>query len=244
MRRPAIIAAVALALALAAAPASGLFRSKTVSGNLDSDANIEKVVAEKVPDPSDPNDDTLAQTAVDVIDQCGSTEFHVRIAGPQESLVELKLVDADTHAGKDILSDLRGQPGFDGDLVAALRERLLPKFENTPMTVTLRVGRSWPAHLPPESGTQLYRIIQEALTNAYRHGGASSAEGDLKTTENQVVCAVRDNGRGIAWLDDSKPLGMGIHGMKERAALLGGDVTIRNRPRGGTAVIAAFDKEG
>jgi len=145
---------------------------------------------------------------------------------------------------RHILSDLRGQPGFDGDLVAALRERLLPRFENTPMTVTLRVGRSWPAHIPPESGTQLYRIIQEALTNAYRHGGASSAEVDLKTTENQVVCAVRDNGRGIAWLDDSKPLGMGILGMKERAALLGGDVTIRNRPRGGTAVIAAFDKEG
>ena len=65
-----------------------------------------------------------------------------------------------------------------------------------------------------------------------------------RATENQVVCAVRDNGRGIAWLDDSKPLGMGILGMKERAALLGGDVTIRNRPRGGTAVIAAFDKEG
>src|SRR5689334_24518505 len=46
-------------------------------------SNIEKVVAEKVPDPTDPTDDTLAQTAVDVIDQCGPTEFHVRIAGPR-----------------------------------------------------------------------------------------------------------------------------------------------------------------
>jgi hypothetical protein len=116
MRRPAILAATVLALVLAA-PAAGLFRSKSVSGNLDSDANIEKAVAEKVPDSTDPNDDTLAQTAVDVVDQCGPTEIRVRVAGPQEALVTLKLLDADTHPGKDVLADLRsGASGRVGEV--------------------------------------------------------------------------------------------------------------------------------
>jgi hypothetical protein len=111
-----VIAVPILALALAA-PASGLFRTKSVSGNLDSDANVEKVVAERVPDPTDPTDDTLAQTAVDVVDQCGPTEVHMRVAGPQEALVGLKLVDADTQPGKDILADLRsGAAGRVGEV--------------------------------------------------------------------------------------------------------------------------------
>lgn len=145
---------------------------------------------------------------------------------------------------RQILSDLRGQSGFDGDLVAAVRDGLLPRFERTRMTASLRVGRSWPSSLPPETGIHLYRIIQEALTNAYRHGGARAAQVDLKATANLIVCTVRDDGRGIAWLDDSKPIGMGILGMKERATLLGGVLTIRNRRGGGTAVTARFTKEG
>jgi hypothetical protein len=116
MRRPAILAALILALTLAA-PASGLFKEKSVSGNLDSDANIEKAVAERVPDAADPNDDTLAQTAVDIVDTCGSTGVHVRVAGPQEALVTLKLINADTHPGKDVLADLRsGASGRVGEI--------------------------------------------------------------------------------------------------------------------------------
>jgi hypothetical protein len=116
MRRPVLVAALILALALAA-PAAGLFKPKTVSGNLDSDANIEKAVAERVPDPTDPSDDTLAQTAVDIVDKCGSNDLQVRVAGPQEALVTLKLVDADTHPGKDVLADLRsGAAGRAGEI--------------------------------------------------------------------------------------------------------------------------------
>jgi hypothetical protein len=116
MRRPALVAAPILALALAA-PAAGLFKPKSLSGNLDSDANVEKVVAERVPDPVDPADDALAQTAVDVIDNCGGTEIKTRVAGPQEALVALKLVDADTHPGKDVFADLRsGASGRVGEI--------------------------------------------------------------------------------------------------------------------------------
>ena len=71
MRRKVALPLVFLFGLLAAAPASGLFKAKSVSGNLDADSNIETVQAERVPDPSDPSDDTLAQTAVEVVDQCG-----------------------------------------------------------------------------------------------------------------------------------------------------------------------------
>jgi signal transduction histidine kinase len=145
---------------------------------------------------------------------------------------------------RQILSDLRGLPSLDGDLVGAVRDGLLPTFENrTRMTVNLSVGRSWPAALPPETAIHLYRIIQEALTNAYKHGGARTAQVDLRAKANVIVCTVRDDGRGITWLDDSRPVGMGILGMKERAALLGGVLSIRNRRRGGTAVTASFTRD-
>ena len=144
---------------------------------------------------------------------------------------------------RQILHDLSGQPGLETDLPLAVKQGLLTRFANTRLKVTLTVGRSWPSQLPPETGIQLYRIIQEALTNAYQHGGARNAEVDFRATANMIVCTIRDDGRGIAWLDGSSPIGMGILGMKERAAALGGVLTIRNRPRGGTAVTASFSKE-
>ena len=144
---------------------------------------------------------------------------------------------------RHVLSDLRGETSLETDLVFALKTGLLPRFANTTLKVTLAVGRSWPATLPPETAIQLYRIIQEALTNASKHGGARHAEVDLRSTANVIVCSVRDDGRGIAWIDEKQPIGMGIRGMKERASALGGVLRIRNRPRGGTAVTASFSKE-
>ena len=144
---------------------------------------------------------------------------------------------------RNILYDLRGQSVMDGDLARTVKERLLPKFEQTRMKVRLAVGRSWPDALPPETCIHLYRIIQEALTNAYRHGGARSTEVHLRVTGNLLVCTIRDDGSGIAWLDESEAFGMGILGMKERAEILGGLLTIRNRPQGGTTVTASFAKE-
>src|SRR5689334_1431794 len=188
MKRPAILAATLLALALLAAPASGLFRSKTVSGNLDSDANIEKVVAEKVPDPTDPTDDTLAQTAVDVIDQCGPTEFHVRIAGPQEALVELKLVSADTHAGKDILADLRsGAAGRVGevDLVS-----WRPVSGGTPCAqphYLFKYRSAHPTHPPPHT-VAMTDFVVDVKDFTRRFGGNELQLSEGWATRTDALC--------------------------------------------------------
>jgi hypothetical protein len=95
------------ALALAAPPAGALYRAKSVSGNLDPDPAPETVHTVKVPDPSDPANDALAQTQVNVSDSCMSGPIEVAIAGGQDTLSALRLLDADTHTGKDIFLDLR-----------------------------------------------------------------------------------------------------------------------------------------
>ena len=184
MRRPAILAALILALTFAA-PASGLFREKSVSGNLDSDSNIEKVVAERVPDPTDPNDDTLAQTAVDVVDQCGSTEVRVRIAGPQEALAELKLVDADTHPGKDVLADLRsGASGRVGEV------RLVSwrPTSGTPICAEahdlFKYQSAHPTHRPPHSVAMTDFVVSvKNFTRRFRGNELRLSEGWATRTD-------------------------------------------------------------
>jgi two-component system, NarL family, sensor histidine kinase UhpB len=81
----------------------------------------------------------------------------------------------------------------------------------------------------------VYRVAQEALSNAARHSGAEHVEVRLRHSESGgVVLEVTDDGRGFAF-DDSQR-GLGIGGMRERALLVGGELTIESRPGRGTTV--------
>jgi signal transduction histidine kinase len=144
---------------------------------------------------------------------------------------------------RQLLSDLRGEPGLGNGLAQALENGLLATYkQRTGVKVSLWVSRSWPASLPPETSIHLYRIIQEALTNAHKHGRAGSVQVALQASRERLVVKIRDDGRGIAWLDE-KPIGMGLVGMRERAALSGGLVTIRSRPGAGTTITVSIPRE-
>jgi two-component system sensor histidine kinase UhpB len=82
----------------------------------------------------------------------------------------------------------------------------------------------------------VYRVAQEALANAARHSGASRVAVKLRQdeTSGRVELEVTDDGRGFAF-DDSQG-GLGIAGMRERALLVGGELTIESRPGRGTTV--------
>jgi two-component system sensor histidine kinase UhpB len=81
----------------------------------------------------------------------------------------------------------------------------------------------------------VYRVAQEALSNAARHSGANRVEVRLRRLDDGgVELTVADDGRGFAF--DESEGGLGIAGMRERALLIGGELTIESRPGRGTTV--------
>jgi signal transduction histidine kinase len=88
----------------------------------------------------------------------------------------------------------------------------------------------------PDICTALFRILQEALTNVVRHAAASEVVITLERHAHHLVMRVSDNGRGITAQQITRRRSLGILGMRERAALLGGAFAITPSPGGGTTV--------
>lgn len=89
--------------------------------------------------------------------------------------------------------------------------------------------------LPPPVATALYRIAQEALTNVARHAGATRVAIRLAPERGGVVLHVEDNGRGFTNRSGAEA-GLGLLGMRERAAQLGGEVRLARGANGGATV--------
>jgi PAS domain S-box-containing protein len=82
--------------------------------------------------------------------------------------------------------------------------------------------------------TAVYRAVQESLTNVARHAGAKNAWVVLAVENGALHVEVEDDGRGIAPEDLGKSRSLGLKGMRERIAFLGGTLEIARAPRGGT----------
>jgi two-component system sensor histidine kinase UhpB len=80
----------------------------------------------------------------------------------------------------------------------------------------------------------VYRVAQEALSNAARHSGAQRIAVSLRRSGQGVELEVSDDGRGFAFEESER--GLGIAGMRERALLIGAELTIESRPGQGTTV--------
>ncbi|MEU9133537.1 sensor histidine kinase [Kitasatospora sp. NPDC048540] len=127
----------------------------------------------------------------------------------------------------------RPQPGADdlGRLVAESRRAGLP----TGLTVD-----GPPRPLPPTVGLTVFRIVQEALTNARKYAGGAPTRVRLTYRADHVTVEVQDDGGGAPAQDGtaSGPGGYGLIGMRERVALHGGTLRAGPRPGGGFAVTA------
>ena len=97
-----------------------------------------------------------------------------------------------------------------------------------------------PVLLPDnETATQLYRIAQEATTNAIRHAQPEQITISLARVGQQVELRIIDDGRGIA-VSDTRPAGMGLQTMVYRARMIRGEVVIHPLPDGGTEVVCSI----
>jgi PAS domain S-box-containing protein len=100
--------------------------------------------------------------------------------------------------------------------------------------IRLVVEEGFPVGLPAKESVDLLRVLQEALTNARRHSGASSIEVRLRTENQDVLAQIVDDGRGFDPL--SVRTGVGLSAMRERIEGLGGKIEVRSRPGEGSKV--------
>ncbi len=89
-------------------------------------------------------------------------------------------------------------------------------------------------HLSKNVSTTIYRAIQESLTNIARHSGARNAWVLLAAQDGSLEVEVEDDGRGMAPEDLAKAGSLGLKGMRERIAYIGGSFEVARAPRGGT----------
>ena len=94
------------------------------------------------------------------------------------------------------------------------------------------------AALPPPAQLALYRIAQEALTNALRHGGGAPVVLSLDSVAGELVLSVENGPASLPATRGTSGGGMGIPGMRERAIAVGGTVDAGPTPAGGFAVVA------
>lgn len=90
--------------------------------------------------------------------------------------------------------------------------------------------------IPPEPSLTAFRIFQEAMTNAVRHGEPERLDVRLEANSHRLKLVIEDNGKGFD--TEEKQGGLGLANMRERASLLNGSVTIRSAPGHGTRVEA------
>lgn len=136
---------------------------------------------------------------------------------------------------------LRPQVLDDLGLAAALQ--WLARTLGANAGLSIRVEADAPPGLDGELQTLLFRIAQEALTNALKHAQASRVEITLRNRAGWITLGVEDDGRGFdvaaAQAAASAGNGSGLGGMRDRVALHGGRLLLDSRPGGGTRLQAA-----
>jgi len=141
---------------------------------------------------------------------------------------------------RQLVRDLRVDPDLQEGLIAGLRNHLIPRVERlSGQKVDLRVSRSWPTRLNEQADVNVYRIIQEALNNTWRHAQGRSVAVALELIGPRAVVWVSDMGNPLGELPRPRVHGDGILGMRERAAILGGRMTM-NANLAGTMLRASF----
>jgi signal transduction histidine kinase len=186
------------------------------------------------------HDDLTQRLAVLAI-EAGKLELELNkaprsLSGPSQKISQIKdqliRVSEDVHhisrqLHPSILDDLGLVRAIESECAALL------KREN------VRVTFVWEGVLPvipTDIALCLYRVVQESLKNIIKHSQAQSAEIFLKSADNSISLAIRDNGIGFDPAEVRQKPGLGLASMRERIQLVQGEFSIKSQPGQGTAV--------
>lgn len=168
----------------------------------------------------------------------------------QTRLHELRQMVDETLADVRLLSrELRPSALDDLGLAAAL-ERYVAESNVRVPDMTIDLHCDLPARLPSNLETSLYRIIQEAMTNAIRHSGATTLSVLVAQRGDHVQAIIEDNGYGFD-VESVRRAGnsVGLHSMTERTELLNGHIEVESTDAGTTVYVelpltGPLDEEG
>jgi len=155
-------------------------------------------------------------------------------------------IDEAAHAiteGRDAVQNLRSASGAADDLAVAIGSlgkeltAISPDRTTTPAAIDVSVEGT-ARNLHPLVRDEVYRIAGEAVRNAFRHANARRIEVEIRYDERRLRVRVRDDGRGIqpAVLEGDRPGHFGLPGMRERAEVIGGRLTVWSEGGVGTEI--------
>jgi signal transduction histidine kinase len=169
------------------------------------------------------------------LDRRPPEDFHARL-GELNRLVG-DLIDR----VRDLSLDLRPAMLDDFGLLPALRW-LFERFSRQTNVAVQFAEAGLERRFSPDVETATYRIVQEALTNVARYAAVDAVAVHASAIDGRLTVVIEDRGRGFdADTELMSANTSGLSGMRERAVLLGGRLTIESSPGGGTRIRAEFD---
>ncbi len=160
-------------------------------------------------------------------------KIHVMTDGIDETIQSIRRIATELRPG---LLDTAGLP-------AALEWQAIEFQKQTGIECSVSVAMRG-STLNQDLNTAFFRIFQETLTNIIRHANAAKVEVRLFEAAEHFILEVKDNGRGISESEIQNTKSIGLVGMRERAALLGGEVRWRGHPGKGTTVSVRIPRRG
>lgn len=154
-----------------------------------------------------------------------------------DALIEAEeTVDETFRSVRRISKGLRPMALDDLGLASALQDEAAEFSRKTGIKCAIAIEETW-ERLSSEVETAVFRIFQETLTNVARHAKASKVDGECVVRDNLLVLRVRDNGVGIDPSRRDNRMSLGLKGMRERAAGVGGGIEFNVLPPHGTEVV-------
>ncbi len=163
----------------------------------------------------------------------------------QPQIEELRQLVVQTLDGvHNLARELRPSILDDLGLEAAIERYVREVNGRWPVEIDLMMMGMDNGRLPPPVETAVYRIIQESLTNVVRHADARHASVLLERRNGRLRTIIEDDGKGFDLRDAAHSERLGLYGLRERAELLNGTLTIETVPGQGTSIFVEVPVNG